>query len=491
MNTLFLNPPFLPKFSRESRSPAVTKSGTLYYPKWLCYAAGFAEKRGHKIHIIDAPANNYSTDYVKDYIEKKQIEAVVMDTSTLSIINDVTVLDSIVQKHSIPILLVGRHVSAIPDETFTLSESISYIAVREYEETVCDWLHCLSGGEEQNLSLVDGLVWKKQDGSIIQNKPRNPVQDLDSLPFVSDIYKRFLNVDNYFYGHSLYPLVVFDTSRGCPYQCSFCAYPQTFSGHKMRYRSIENVADEFEYIKNELPTVKSIMLEDDTFIIDKKRTLKLAEELIKRNNSIPFDSNCRADINEDLAFFTTLKKAGARLFCVGFESGDDTVLNHMKKKLNLSKTEKFIKMCKKAKIKVHGCFMVGNLNETTETLHKTLDLALKLKPDTAQFYPIMVYPGTAAYEDAKAKGYLQTEDFSKWLTEDGLHNSVVNLPHITAKELVEFCDYARKKFYLNPSYIMRKLAQSLTNFNELKRNLKGFKTLIGYIFRGTFGKKNR
>ena len=160
----------------------------------------------------------------------------------------------------------------------------------------------------------------------------------------------------------------------------------------------------------------------------------------------------------------------------------------MHKGLNLTTAEKFMQICRKAGIMVHGCFMVGNLNETKQSLEKTLKLALKLRPDTAQFYPIMVYPGTRAYEEAKQKGYLITEDFSKWLTEEGLHNSVVNLPNITHKELVEFCDYARRKFYLNPSYLFYKFIQSLKNPEELQRNIKGFKNLISFLLKGSFRK---
>ncbi|MGZ3690855.1 MAG: B12-binding domain-containing radical SAM protein, partial [Pseudobdellovibrio sp.] len=227
--------------------------------------------------------------------------------------------------------------------------------------------------------------------------------------------------------------------------------------------------------------------EDDTFIIDIKRTDELADELIKRGNKLPFDSNCRADTKADVEFFKKLKQAGARLFCVGFESGDDEVLKHIKKNLNLSRTHQFMKNTQDAGIMVHGCFMVGNLNETNQTLQKTLDLALDLNPDTAQFFPIMVYPGTAAYNEAKAKGYLSSENFSDWLTEDGLHNSTINLPNMTHKELVEFCDYARKKFYLRPSYLAKKMVQSIKDPDEFKRNLKGFKKLSQYLIKGSFG----
>ena len=487
MKVLFLNPPFHPRFSRESRSPAVAKSDTLYYPKWLSYAAGVALQNGHDVDLVDAPAWEVNTQYVIDRIAQKGIQAVVCDTSTPSIVNDLRVVQTIRQQYpKMPVCMVGRHVSVLAEETLRSAPSLDYVAVREYEYTVRDWLAALASGA--SMEAVDGLVWRNRRGEIVRNKPRAAIENLDELPFVTEVYKRYLRVEDYFYGHSLHPLVVFDTSRGCPFQCSFCVYPQTFSGHTMRYRSVGNVADEFDFVARELPQIKTIMLEDDTFIINKHRTLELANELIRRGNKIPFDSNCRADIGGDVEFMKTLHQAGARLFCVGFESGDDAVLKHMKKSLKLSKADVFVEACRKAGIMVHGCFMVGNLNETRKTMEETLALAKHLNPDTAQFFPIMVYPGTSAYNEAKKKGYIASEDFSNWLTEEGLHNSVVNLPGVTHQELVEFCDRARREFYLRPSYLLYKLRQSLTDYREFKRNLKGFAKLSRYLLRGSFPK---
>jgi len=134
--------------------------------------------------------------------------------------------------------------------------------------------------------------------------------------------------------------------------------------------------------------------------------------------------------------------------------------------------------------------MVGNLNETPASMEKTLGFAKKLKPDTAQFFPIMVYPGTTAYQDAKDRNYIQIEDWGGWLTKDGLHNSVVNLPNITHGELVSFCDRARRSFYLSPSYVVYKLKQSLKDRRELQRNVKGFLTLAKYLVRGSQHEKS-
>jgi anaerobic magnesium-protoporphyrin IX monomethyl ester cyclase len=491
MRVLFLNPPFHPRFSREQRSPAVTKSGTLYYPKWLAHSAGVAIKNGHEVDLVDAPAAGYTVQAVIDRIKAKNIEAVVCDTSTPSILNDVSVIEALVAATpSLHILLVGRHVSSLPRETLAMSASLQAVAIREYEYTVRDWLEAKACNAD--LSAVDGLVYRAATGEIVSNKPREAIKNLDELPFVSEVYKRFLRTPDYFYGHSLWPLVVFDTSRGCPYHCSFCVYPQTFSGHTMRYRSVGNVADEFDFVSREMPEIKTVMLEDDTFIISKPRTLELAQELIRRGNKLPFDANCRADIGAEGELLSTLHKAGARLFCVGFESGDVDVINGMKKNNDdrrdakyHAEAHRFVRRCRESGIMVHGCFMVGNLNETPASMENTLNFAKKLRPDTAQFFPIMVYPGTTAYEEAKKRNYIQIEDWGAWLTKDGLHNSVVTLPNITHEQLVGFCDRARRSFYLSPSYLLYKLSQSLKDRRELQRNVKGFITLSKYLLRGS------
>ncbi len=123
MRVLFLNPPFHPRFSREQRSPAVTKSGTLYYPKWLATAAGVAIKNGHDVDLVDSPAAGYTVQTVIDRINAKDIQAVVCDTSTPSILNDVGVVESLVAaRPSLHILMVGRHVSSLPKETRRLSK---------------------------------------------------------------------------------------------------------------------------------------------------------------------------------------------------------------------------------------------------------------------------------------------------------------------------------------------------------------------------------
>lgn len=484
MNILILNPPFLKNFSRPQRSPAVTKSGTLYYPLWLSFTAGVLEEAGHNVAFFDAPADDYSLDDIISKIEDAPPKLIVLDTSTPSIDNDVKVCDQLKTKFIDSfIILVGTHVSALPQEVLSKSRNIDAIACMEYEYTIKELAEVLE--KNGDLSTIKGIVYRNCC-DVFTNPPREFITDLDMLPFVSKTYKKYLNIRKYFNPNALFPMVTIIASRGCPFQCIFCVYPQTMMGRKPRFRSAKNVVDEMEYIKNNFPDVKSIFFEDDTLTSVKKYCTELCEEIIKRNLQISWTANSRADV--DLETLKLMKKSGCHMLCVGFESGNQKILENMKKSMTLEKMHKFVKDAKEAEILVHGCFMVGLPGETQETMQQTLDLSKALNPDTAQFYPIMVYPGTEAYNWYKDNGLLLTDNFSEWLTADGLHNSVIRTGDLTGHELVEFCDRARKEFYLRPQYILRKLKQMILHPEDIGRTLKSAKTFFKYLFRGSFSK---
>lgn len=481
MKILLLNPPFLKKFSRSQRSPAVTKSGTLYYPMWLSYSAALAEKAGNNIDLIDAPADGYAINYVINRIKAFAPRLVVVDTSTPSIYNDVQVCKKI--KETLPdafILLVGTHVSALPEDSLKLSRSVDAVAVGEYDYTVKEIAEALS--HDKNISSIKGICFWKAD-SAARTEARPPIENLDDIPFVSSIYKRFLRMENYFNPNALYPMVTITSSRGCPFQCIFCVYPQTMMGHRLRLRSVANVVDEIEYIASSFHGVKAIFFEDDTFTALKKRCIEISQEIIKRGIKISWTANARADL--DYETMKIMHEAGCRCLCVGFESGSQMLLDNIKKKITPEKMIQFMNDSKKAGILIHGCFIVGHPGETKDTMNQTLNLSIKLNPDTVQFYPIMVYPGTEAYDWYKKRGLISTNDFSKWLTPAGLHNSVVRSEELSAEELVRFCDFARRKYYLRPGYFIYKLGQMLTHPREIRRTLKSLRTFAKYLFKGS------
>jgi radical SAM superfamily enzyme YgiQ (UPF0313 family) len=448
---------------------------------WLAYAAALAEKEGYPINFIDAPADGFD---LKDVIHRTRDfspELIVMDTSTPSFYNDIKVCERL--KEVLPevfILLVGTHVSALPEESLELSDFVDAVAIGEYDYTVIEMAEVISA--EGDLGTVKGICYRNSR-EVVYNEKRPFIEDLDEIPFVSTIYKRFLKIENYFNPNALYPMVTITTSRGCPFRCTFCVYPQTLMGRRFRLRSIENVVDEMEYIVSNFPEAKAIFFEDDTFTVNKQRCVQLSEAIIKRGIKISWTANARAGL--DTETMKKMKAAGCRCLCVGFESGSQLILNNMKKNIRLEEMFQFMKDAKKAGLLIHGCFMAGLPGETKETLKDTLELAKRLKPDTVQFYPVMVYPGTEAYDWYKERKLITTDDFSKWLTPKGLHNTVIRTEELSSEELVRFCDDARRAFYLRPTYLFYKAKQSVTDPQEMKRNLKSARTFIQYLFKGS------
>jgi radical SAM superfamily enzyme YgiQ (UPF0313 family) len=320
-----------------------------------------------------------------------------------------------------------------------------------------------------------------KNGKAIVTEPRPPIADLDELPFVSAVYKKHLGealMKKYFYASITWPYIQILTARGCPYNCAFCNSPFKNS---YRARSIQNVADEFDYIRKELPFVKEVMLEDETFPAQKKRTLELCAELAKRKSGVKW--SCNARVNTDLETLTAMKSAGCRLLCVGFESAVQTQLNSVSKGTTKDMQSSFMEDTRRAKLLVNGCFILGLPEDTAYSMQATIDFAKELNPNTAQFYPLMVYPGTKAYEWAKEKGYVCTEDFSKWITPEGLHSTTVSRPGLSNDQLLEWCDKARLQYYTGGKYLAKVARQALTNPSEAIRILKGGKVLSKHLIR--------
>ncbi|WP_052566908.1 B12-binding domain-containing radical SAM protein [Candidatus Magnetobacterium casense] len=484
----FLNPPFLRRFSRSQRSPAVTKSATLYYPMWLSYAAATVAGAGFEIDLIDAPADNINIDAVTDRVRAFGPRLIVVDTSTPSIYNDAAMCVPL--KKALPdsfIVMVGTHVSALARESLMLERAVDAVAVGEYDYTLRELAVALRQGtspvEVKGLVLRDAGQDGEHGGGFTDTGRRPLIDNLDDLPFVSPMYRRFLNHRNYFNPNALYPMVTITTSRGCPFECIFCLYPQTMMGHRVRTRSIDNVIAEMRYIVKSFPEARAIFFEDDTFTVNTNRCRMLSEAIIREGLRISWSANARADLTYDT--MAAMKAAGCRALCVGFESGSQLLLDGMKKRVSIEIMHRFMRDARRAGILVHGCFMVGLPAETTATMQETLALAKSLNPDTVQFYPVMVYPATVAYNWYKQEGLLQNQDFSAWLTPSGLHNTVIRTHALSSEQLVRFCDYARRQFYLRPSYIAYKLWQSLGSVHEFRRNLKSAKTFIRHLLRGS------
>lgn len=478
MKILLINPPFKESFSRTSRSPAVTRGGTIYYPIWLAYCAGVLDKKGFEIKIIDAPAEKIDLLETIRLAKNFDPRLIIIETSTASIFNDIKVAENLKDILFNPyVVLVGTHPSALPEETLNSSPKIDAVAIGEYDYTIRDLAHCLKN--KGGLKNIKGLVWRENGKNIIRNEPRDLIKIVDELPFVSRVYKKYLNIKNYFFAASDYPVVMIMTGRGCAFKCFFCLYPQTFHSREYRPRSAKNVVEEFEYIVKNLPEIKEIGIEDDTFTIDRQRVIKICQSIIEKNIKIKWYCNVRADL--DLETMKWMKKAGCQMLTVGFESGNQKILNNIHKGITVEQIKKFVENSKKAGLLVHGAFMMGNPEETKETMQETLNLAKELNCDSIQFYPLLVYPGTEAFQWAVKNNYLTSINYNHWLDDEGRYTSLLNQPQLGPKEVLDFCNCATREYYLRPAYIFMKLKRIILNPREIVRTLKSAKTFFKYL----------
>ena len=487
MKIYFVNPPFKTeygKFSRESRSPAITKSGTLYYPLWLIYAAAYAKKSGHEILFLDAPAKGLDLTATIEKITEQVKEnfLFVINTSTPSIKSDVDFGAKL--KEIYPqsfVLLVGTHPSALPEETLMLNDNIDAVSRGEYDCIVRDLAKAMDDGTgHQN---VKGLTYRdRNSGKIISNENMPYMENLDDLPYAAEFIKTYLDVNDYFYSAATFPEIQIFTGRGCPCKCNFCVYPQTMHGQKYRTRSAESIVEEFQYIADNFPDVKEVVIEDDTFTTSKERTVEICNKLIEKKLDKRLKWLCNARVNLDLETMKIMKKAGCRLIIPGIETANQQILNNIKKGTKTEQVETYVKNAKKAGLLIHACFMVGNQGETRETMQETLKFALKLNTDTAQFFPLIPYPGTEAFNWAKENGYIES-NYENYCKPDGTHNTVLNLPDLSAEQMVNFCAEARKKYYLRPRYILHRIKVGLTNFDDFKRSLKAFGKIKQYLWK--------
>ena len=479
MKILYLNGPYRKlSYSRCSRSPAVTKSGTIYYPIWLAYAAGLAKQQGNwQVDLIDAVARKWNRAELIKYLNNDPPDMVFCDTSTPSIYEDLATAAAIKDAFShCRVVMVGTHASALPEEVLACDKRIDAVARGEYDITAIELTRALA--QDKPWDQIPGLTLRRGD-KFLHTPKRDLITDLDSLPFAGEIYKEFLNIENYFFAAARFPMVMIITSRGCPHRCRWCLYPQVMHRGKYRLRSSANVAEEFAYIARELPDVREVGIEDDLFTGDKKRLHEICELLIKQNNRLNFWCDTRTDL--DYETMRLMKAAGCRMLIAGFENADQAILDQIKKGTQSQQAYKFMADARRANLLVHGCFVLGNPGENHDTMNATLDLAKKLDPDTAQFFPMIVYPGTSMYKWAQENNYLKTTNYNDWLTPDGMHNCVTDLPQLTANQVLQFCDHARRAFYLRRGYIFKKMMQSLIKPSEAKRNVKAFRRFAQHL----------
>ena len=276
----------------------------------MCEADGF------DVSFLDAPAKPMGEDESFRWIAEHggdETKLFVLETSTPSIFSDISFGDRLKELYPDAfVMLVGTHPSALPEETIMNCKAVDALARHEFDYIVRDVARALRDGN--NPFAVNGLTYRNEDGTPASNPDYPYIADLDEIPFAAPFIKRHLNHRDYFFAASAYPEIQIFTGRGCPARCAFCVYPQTMHGHRYRVRSVENVIAEIEYIRDNFPDVKEIVIEDDTFTINKKRTMAFCDEMISRGLHRRFRWLCNARVNLDYETMKKMREAGCKLY---------------------------------------------------------------------------------------------------------------------------------------------------------------------------------
>jgi hopanoid biosynthesis associated radical SAM protein HpnJ len=462
LKTLFLNPPSFENFDggAGSRWPATREIESYWYPVWLAYPAGMLEGA----RLLDAPSHHVSAEetinIARDY------EFLVLFTSTPGFPGDIRLAKKIREVNpKIKIAFVGPHVSVLPERSLKDCPEIDFVVRKEFDFAAYEFAN------GKPLEEILGISFLK-NGSVVHTPDRPEVQDLDSLPHVTEVYRRDLDVTRYNVPFLLYPYVSLYTTRGCPAQCTFCLWPQTLSGHPWRKRSSDDVANEMAKAKEFWPNVREFFFDDDTFNIQKVRTIELCSKL----KPLKLTWSCTSRVTTDFETLKAMKEAGCRLLIVGYESGDPQILKNIKKGATVERARQFTKDCHKLGLVVHGDFILGLPGETHDTIRNTIAFAKELDVETIQVSVAHAYPGTELYDYAVKNGFMVGDN--KMVDEGGHQLAHIQYPGLPADEILEAVHQFYDEYYFRPKAVFRILRKAAFNSVDRKRLYKEAKTFL-------------
>ncbi|MBI4654996.1 MAG: radical SAM protein [Nitrospirae bacterium] len=365
------------------------------------------------------------------------------------------------------IVVGGPYPIAMQEKCLTDTIAIDAVVTGEGELTVPEIIEHIQKGK--SLNGVEGIIYRKGE-KIIKNPPRQLISDLNSVPFPA---RELLGDANLYIPppatYKRKPVAVVMTSRGCNRYCIYCFQMDKTRKSGIRYRSVENVLEEIELcIKQGFREIKFI---DDTFAADYQRAMQIAEEIKAcRLDFTWFASACVNQVDKPL--LKAFKDAGCWAILLGAESGVQKNLNALRKGITLQQTRNAVKWAKDVGIKVSTPFMFGIPGETFEEGLKTIEFAIDLNPDIANFHAITPFPGTELYDDVEKYGTISVQ-----LT-DFTYQGAAFIPHsMTREEILRLRQIAFKRFYSRPSFILRRLIE-LRNLNDLKVAAKGLNSLF-------------
>ena len=454
LRTLFLHPPSYQGFDggAGARYQARREIRSFWYPTWLAQPAALVPGS----RLVDAPPDGLTLEHVLGLA--RQYDLAVLHTSTPSFAHDVKVAEALkAENPALRIGFIGAHVAVNPAAALRTSPAIEFVAGNEFDFTIQEV------AQDRPLPAIPGLSYR-ENGRIEHTPPRSTLEDMDTLPFVVDVYKRDLIVENYAIGYLLHPFVSLYTGRGCRSKCTFCLWPQTVGGHRYRTRSVEHVVQEIALATKYFPRVKEYFFDDDTFTDDLPR----AEAIARGLGKLGVTWSCNAKANVPYRTLKVLKDNGLRLLLVGYESGNQDILNNIKKGVRLDVARRFTADAKALGIKIHGTFILGLPGETPETIQATIRFAQDLDPDTIQVSMAAPYPGTALHRQALENGWIVDGTL---VDETGMQASVLSYPHLASTEIFRSMEEFYRRFYFRPRKIFAISKEMLRSPRVLRRRL--------------------
>jgi hopanoid biosynthesis associated radical SAM protein HpnJ len=458
MRTLFLQAPSFDGFDggAGSRYQARREIRSFWYPTWLAQPAALVE--GSK--LIDAPPHRIKLAQVA--AQARDYDLAVLHTSAPSFASDIASIKAL--KAVNPALkagLIGAKVAVDPAGSLNASPLIDFVARNEFDFTIKEV------AEGRPWSDIAGLSFRNAADVIIHNDERAILENMDLLPFVTPVYKRDLDIDNYFIGYLKHPYLSIYTGRGCKSRCTFCLWPQTVGGHRYRTRSVGHVAEEIAWAKKAFPQVKEFFFDDDTFTDDLPRAEAISRELAK----LGVTWSCNAKANVPYQTLKVLRDNGLRLLLVGYESGNQQILHNIKKGMRVEVAKRFTKDCHELGVTIHGTFIMGLPGETKETIEETIRFAGEINPHTIQVSLAAPYPGTFLFDQAMKNGWLD-DAHAELVNEDGVQIAPLHYPHLSHTEIFDSVEEFYRRFYFRSGKIASIVGEMVRSPQMMKRRLR-------------------
>ncbi len=458
MRTLFLQAPSFEGFDggAGSRYQARREIRSFWYPVWLAQAAALVANS----RLIDATPHRIALPAILR--DACNYDLAVLHTSTPSFASDVRVVEELKAANpALKVGLVGAHVAVEPLSSLAASASIDFVAGKEFDFTIQEI------AEGRDWSRIAGLSYRDRDLTIRHNPPREILEDMDRLPFVTPVYKRDLTIENYFIGYLKHPYISLHSGRGCKSRCTFCLWPQTVGGHRYRTRSVDNVIEEIAWARAAFPQVKEFFFDDDTFTDDRPRAEAIARALGRLN--VTWSCNAKANVPRET--LKVMRDNGLRLLLVGYETGNQQILRNIKKGVRIDMARAFTKACHEFGITIHGTFILGLPGETKETIEETIRFAREINPHTLQVSIAAPYPGTFLYRQAVEQGWLDPANAHP-VDDRGVQIAPLRYPHLSHQEIFHSVEDFYRRFYFRAPKIASIAAEMLRSPEVMRRRMR-------------------